>query len=786
MPLTQAIPGDSALRRIALDADCIHCGTRFFPTPARPEFCCAGCQFVHGLIVGNGLEKFYDLRDGAPAPVQSLVFRKRDYDWLSELVKAAESSSHAALTLDLQGISCVGCVWLIEKLFARKPGALSAEVNSTLGQISLRWITGECDIIAFARELQSFGYLVGPLGKQSRSASSALVTRMGVCGAFAMNAMLFSIPRYLGMDATFAYAALFDRLALIFATLSIVVGGSYFFTRTWSSLRNGVLHIDLPISLGLVAAYAGSVYAWSHGAMNFAYFDFVSTFTFLMLAGRWTQQTAIEKNRVRLLSAIDESLHVFCDGAKTPAADLRCGMRYQINPGQVIPVRSKLRVEAATLGLEWINGESEAHTARLGQLLPSGAVNCSQSAIELEAIEPWAESLLSSLLQTKPRANLDCSGLERFIKIYIVVVIAVAVAGFGAWLTASHSLLLALQVLTSILVVSCPCAAGVALPFADELAVSTLRKHGVFVREQSLWARLPRVRRIIFDKTGTLTLETMALRNPDAFAALTTKQKAVLLAMVENNLHPVSCCLRETLMAAGIASACVDEPKELVGAGIELQSGSGVWRLGKSEWARRGRNSPFDCVFTLNGDLLAEFSFCEQIRADAAREIARMQRDGFRVHILSGDRDYKVAQMARQIGLAPEDCHGEMSPAEKAQWLRKNGAQDTLTIGDGANDSLAFNESFCTGTPAIDRSLLQQKSDFYFLGRGLSGVRKLLEVARGHQATVRRVIAFAIAYNLIAILLSLAGKMNPLAAAILMPTSSLVSLMIVLLSKRNT
>ncbi len=797
MPLTAVGPRESTRTTTA----CSHCGLAFYPTRTRINFCCAGCQFVHGLIVGNGFEKFYDLQNGTPSPVQSLVFQKHDFDWLSELIKAAEASSHAALTLDLQGVSCVGCVWLIEKLFARKPGSLGAEANSSLGEITLRWRVGECDILGFARELQKFGYLVGPIGKHVHPASSALVKRMGLCAAFAMNAMLFSIPRYFGMDAHFATAALFDKLALLFATLSFLVGGSYFFSRTWSSVRHGVLHIDLPISLGLIAAYTGSVYAWAHGAMNFAYFDFVSTFTFLILVGRWTQQAAIEKNRNRLLNANDEPREVILiHGTKLPLAELRAGMRYEVNSGQLIPVRSKLLANAATLGLEWINGESEARTARLGQLVPSGAVNCSQSSIELEAMEAWEESLLASLLQVKPRAELNRRGLERFIKIYIVAVIVIAAAGFAVWLIASHSLLLALQVLISILVVSCPCVAGVALPLADELAASTLRKSGVFVREQSLWARIARVRKIVFDKTGTLTLETMALQNPEALDSLTARGKSVLLAMVENNLHPVSCCLRETLMAIGIEPARDCLAEEIVGFGLGLNTREGVWRLGRPDWvglASRPPHSnvepmpqnctaggtptqPGDCVFAFNGELLAEFSLVEQVRADAADEIAALQRHGFSIQILSGDRIAKVSQMASQLGLPAEACVGEMSPEAKAKWIREHDQRDTLTIGDGANDSLAFNESYCTGTPAIDRGLLQQKSDFYFLGRGLSGVRKLFEVARCRRLAAHRVLTFAIVYNLIAILLCLIGKMSPLAAAILMPTSSLVSLAIVL------
>jgi Cu2+-exporting ATPase len=776
---------DSGLKPAAA---CVHCGTQFRPTAARPDYCCAGCQFVHGLIRRNGLEKFYDLQDGGLLPVKSLVFQKRDYAWLEELAKSAEAAAPgaAALDLDLQGISCVGCVWLIEKLFLRKPGALSIDINTSLGQLHIRWKGGALDVVGFAQELQSFGYLVGPAGKAATPESSGLVKRLGLCAAFALNAMLFTLPGYLGMEQSFAYSALFNKLALLFGTLSFFIGGGYFFARTWHSLRHGVLHIDLPISLGLCAAYAGSIYAWRQGAMNFVYFDFVSIFVFLMLVGRWLQQTAIEKNRNRLLG-----MQTFI---KQDTSGLLAGARYSVASGQIVPVRSKLLSDGATLGLEWINGESEARVARAGQLVSSGAVNLGRSPIECEAIEGWNDSILSKLLQIAPRNSFRHHNLERFIKIYILVVTGIAAAGFAAWLFTTGDLLKSLQVLTSILVVSCPCAAGVALPLAEELAVSSLRKLGVFVREQSLWVRINRVRKIIFDKTGTLTLETMALLNPEALDRLAPAQREALLQMTSDNLHPVSCCLRESLMAAGVAPSSGGDLTEIVGSGLEFRNASGVWRLGRPAWAvdRSYRTyktyttyESADAALSLNGDLLASFAFSEEARSDAAEEIAALRSLGKQVYILSGDRAGKVATMARRLGLPEDQCRGEMSPGDKAEWVRAMDDRDTLMIGDGANDSLAFNESYCNGTPAIDRGLLEQKADFYFLGRGLNGVRQLLEAGRRRKTTARRVIGFALSYNGATVLLCLAGKMSPLAASILMPASSLVSLGIVMLGRKR-
>ncbi|MDR3401098.1 MAG: heavy metal translocating P-type ATPase metal-binding domain-containing protein [Chthoniobacter sp.] len=759
---------------------CVHCGTPFRATEEQRQYCCSGCQFVHDLIKKNGLGQFYDLRDGAAQPVKSLVFQKRDYSWLQDLVRVAEArvGEPASLSLDLQGVSCIGCVWLIEKLFTSKKGALDLRVDPTLGRLEMRWVSGQLDVISFAREIQSFGYLMGPPAGTAKRGSHSLSVRLGLCGALALNTMLFTLPGYLGMESTFQYATLFARFSLFFSTLSLVIGGSYFFTRTWHSLRQGVLHIDLPISLGLLAAYACSAFAWVRGARGFVYFDFVAIFTFLMLAGRWLQQKAVERNRNLLLATqnLPTNVHRSGSGENLPLAEIVQGTFYSVASGQPIPVRSKLSSPGVALGLEWINGESETIAAPRGRIVPSGAINCSAQAIDLEAVEAWPDSLLARLIEVSPARAHRNLALERFIRAYIVVVLGLGLLALGAWWWITGNIVVALQVFSSVLVVSCPCASGVALPLADDLAASTMRRAGVFIREASLWLRLERVRKIIFDKTGTLTLETMALRNPEALADLLPGQKSVLLAMVGDSPHPVSCCLRELLLADGIEPAAIPRAEETVGVGLEVVADRQIWLLGRNGWAGEADG---DCIFSRNGRVLAAFRFHENVRADAVEEIAALRARGLAVFILSGDRREKVEAMAARLGLPPENCHAEMSPQQKADWVCQIDARDTLLIGDGANDSLAFDAADCTGTPAIDRGLLERKADFYFLGRGLVGVRRLFETAVCRRRTVRRVITFAVVYNAAAIGLSLAGAMSPVFAAVLMPLSSLVSLAIV-------
>jgi len=781
-------------------ATCRHCGNTFIPVEGRTEYCCTGCEYVHRLITGQNLDRFYELRRGATAPVRSVVFQPRDLRWLEGLVKRAEDGAageEAALELDLQGISCVGCVWLIDRLARDFAGVRGVHVNASIGRMRVRWERGACDVVGFARQLQQFGYLVGPASKLVRPESSTIIMRLGLCAAFAMNGMLFSLPPYLGMEPDFPFARLFVALSFLFATLSVLVGGTYFIVRAWRSLLRRVLHIDLPIALGILVGYGGSIYAWTQANLGFVYFDFVTTFTFLMLVGRWTQLAAVERNRNHLLGLrqdlppvelvpVDAGDAAHRSVATKPAEALDRGDRFSIGPGQVVPVSSTLLGPAGSLGLDWISGESEARAASPGQVVESGAINLSPHALRLEALEPWGTSLLARLFAVPTPAEWRNRTLEGVIRIYLFAVLAVALVGGLAWWFITHDVRAALQVVVSVLVVSCPCAIGVTLPLIDELAVARLRHAGVFVRAETLWARLRRVRKVVFDKTGTLTLESLVLRHPEALTTLAPEARAALWQLVRLARHPVASCLREAMLAGGHASDRNYKPhdmtpfaaaREEVGFGLEWADGEKrVWRLGRGSWIEPGLAGGGDVALGCDGRIVAWFQVAEEVREDAVAEVARLREVGQQVFILSGDRAEKVAAMREKLGLSPEAAVAGMTPEGKAAWVRQLDAGDTLMIGDGANDSLAFDAATCRGTPAIERGLLEHRADFFFLGRGLAGIRRLLEAAHVRRGAIEQVLAFAIVYNIAVVAVALSGHMNPLVAAVVMPASALASL----------
>ncbi|MEY4243684.1 MAG: hypothetical protein RLZZ245_1269 [Verrucomicrobiota bacterium] len=780
---------------------CTHCGTPFSAADAHEAFCCRGCEFVYELIQNEGLDRFYDLRSSSTVrPARSVPFEAHDFSWLEKRVAEIESKSKPGDAVEgdfsLEGLSCVGCVWLVEKVYLRHPGALEAFAHPATGDLRLRWTAGAGDLPALARELASFGYTLTPFRKSATQGETRqLGIRLGLCGAFAMNAMVFTLPRYVGMPLDFSFAPIFQLIAFLSAMLAMLVGGSYFIRRAWNAVRSRTPHIDMPIALGLILAFAGSLVGWAMSIEGLLYFDFVAMFVFLMLGGRYLQLSAVEKNRNRLQRQrpIPDSVRSPGNSEAILLGDITPGLRFELLPGQSVPVSATLESRAADFSLEWINGEAEPQTFRPGRRLPAGAIHLGLEPVILSADEIWEDSLLARL-SSNHRAPIRVPALEKLLKFYLLAVFVIGVTAYFWWLSAGQAAV-ALQVMISIFVVSCPCALGVALPLADELSGSRMERSGVFIRESLLWARLRRVKTIIFDKTGTLTLERPVLANPAAIEILNVDARLALARLTAGSLHPVSRSLLEALGHQGQSLLRDDvspEIRDVPGAGRFFEDGRDQWSLGRPGWRPQlgilpvAGGAAHDAELCVNGLPVAHFHFEESLRPDAIAALRVLRERGFRMLILSGDRPEKVRAAAEMLGIPAEDAHSALQPAEKEALVRGIDCHDTLYLGDGANDSLAFNAAWTTGTPVVDRSLLESKADFYFLGHGLRFLPQLLALSKRRQRVVRTAFSFALIYNLTAIAVAIGGHMNPLIAAIIMPLSSAVSLGIVALGLRQT
>jgi Cu2+-exporting ATPase len=776
------------VERENLARPCAHCHTPIPPELGAAQFCCAGCEAVATLLQDQGLTRYYALAPATLPPVGAVPAHESAV-WLEPLLARAETAGGAlaSLDLDVQGIHCAACVWLMNELFRRRGGGAGITVNPARGRVRLCYPHGRFDVAAWIADLERFGYRFGPGRKADDVRGADLTWRMGTSVALTMNVMLFSISFYFGLspeDGTIH--GVFTWLSAALSTAVVVIGGKVFFRSALLALRRGVLHLDLPIALGIALVYATSMVRLLGGQSGErAYFDTLCTFITLMLVGRWAQERVITRNR-RLLLEDDGAAGIFVHRIEAgrpvavAATALRAGDPLLVAPGALVPVDATLTEGQGAISTDWITGEPAPRPVVAGALIPAGSFNAGRSAFVAEARTDLAGSPLLALLRQPPPAPEGSAHLrfwDHLARRWVLQVLAVAIAGLAIWLPVGADV--ALDVTVSLLVITCPCAIGIALPLAYEVTQSRLRRAGFFVRALDLLDRLERVRTVIFDKTGTLTLGRLVLADARSLEALEPEARDAAYNLACRSGHPVAACLARALDGTAVftpAFTTVEEP----GSGVRRDD----WRLGRASWALGDASAGDDTVLARAGALIARIPLREEVRPDAARALRELAAAGYALHLLSGDTPARATALAVTVGLPAAHARGGLRPEDKAAAVATLDRQDTLYLGDGINDALAFEAALCAGTVAVGRPVLPGKSAFFLAGEGLSPLLHALAAARRLRRTARRVLALSISYNVVAVSVCLAGLMSPVRAAISMPLSSLGILLFTLLQLR--
>ncbi|MBS1151522.1 MAG: P-type ATPase, partial [Myxococcaceae bacterium] len=358
------------------------------------------------MLVEQGLTRYYTLARDEVAPVS--LSPGRSLAWLEPLVEqvALNPGQLKTLELDVQGIHCAACVWLFNETFRRKGGA-AITVNPALGRVRLQWEPRQVELSGWVREIEAFGYVLGPASKQGLAASSELPMRLGISAAITLNVMLFSVSFYFGLaPADGELFAIFSTLSLLLSTAVVVIGGWPFFRGAVRGLKSGVLHLDLPIALGILLVWGTSVAQAAGPGGDSAYFDTLNVFITLMLLGRWLQQRVLERNR-RFLLEDDGAEGLFVrrrSGTRievVAAPKIRTGDELLIAPGELIPVDARVAA-GALVSTDWITGESAPRQLEAQQVAPAGSFNAGRTALGAIAVTDYSQSALVALLRLPP------------------------------------------------------------------------------------------------------------------------------------------------------------------------------------------------------------------------------------------------------------------------------------------------------------------------------------------------------------------------------------------------
>jgi P-type Cu2+ transporter len=683
--------------------------------------------------------------------------------------------------LSVPTIHCGGCVQAIETSLASLPGIEQVRVNLSTRRVTLTWRKGSDPSSVFGA-LAALGHEATIDEAETHDATlSNLVRSLAVAGFAASNVMMLSVAVWAGADPS--TRDMFHWLSAAIALGAIAYSGRIFFRSAWNAALRGHVNMDVPISIAILLTYGMSLNETvSH--QHYAYFDAAVSLLFVLLIGRTLDHMMRERARSAVTGlarlAPREALIRSPDGRsmRVRVDEVEPGMVIAVGAGERVPVDGFVLEGCSNLDCSIVSGESLPRPAMAGVRLQAGTLNLT-APLFVKATAAAKDSFIAEMVTMMEAAEAARPSRTRIAdqaaRIYAPAVHLVALLTFLGWFTATGDAHVAFTIAISVLIITCPCALGLAVPMVQVMASRRLFESGILLRDGGALERLSSTDMAVFDKTGTLTVgEPRLVHATSADPAIL----AVALAMARHSTHPNS---RGLVASAGrevrLPRLALTDISDLPGSGLQAKLGSDSLRLGRPGWALdpsdiRGDAAAADLVLSENKTFLAGFSFENRLRADASLVIDDLRRLGLAIEILSGDRMDRVQAVADELGVA---LSAEMTPADKGVRIAQlqSEGRSVLMVGDGLNDAPALALAHVSMAPATAADIGRNSADFVFLRESLLAVSQAIRIARSTRNLVQQNLIFSLAYNCIAVPVAVLGHVTPLLAAIAMSSSSL-------------
>lgn len=679
--------------------------------------------------------------------------------------------------LAVPGIHCGGCLRSIEKALVALPGVEQARANLSAKRVTVQW-RDNGSVPPMVEALERAGYaahLNEPVAEEGDTQLPRLIRAIAVSGFAAANIMLLSVSVWSGAEA--ATRDLFHWISALIALPALAYSGRIFFESAWQALRVRRLNMDVPISLAIVLAFAMSLYETINSGEH-AYFDAAVTLMFFLLIGRTLDHVMRERARsaVTGLARLSARGAVVLneDGSRdyVEANDLRPGMRIVVTAGERFPVDGQVETGSSEVDCSIATGESAPVVVSAGSDVRAGTLNLT-GPLTMIASSAAQDSFLAEMQRLMEAAEGGRARYRRIADraadIYAPAVHLAAAVTFAIWLWISGDLHHSIYTAIAVLIITCPCALGLAVPVVQVVAARRLFDNGIMVKDGGALERIAECTRVVFDKTGTLTSDRAVLANADR---LDPQSLALAAAMASGSRHPYS---------RAIAAFKTDRDKdiealnEIPGSGLEARKNGSILRLGRPEWALDQASGSTDpVVLSRDGQLVAGFSFTTELRPDAAAAVSALAAMRLESEVLSGDRVANVKAVAEKLGV--DRFAGEILPDGKLERLEalKAGGDKVLMVGDGINDAPALASAYASMAPATAADIGRSAAGFVFLHNSLAAVPIAVETARRAASLIRQNFAFAVVYNMIAVPAAALGYVTPLVAALAMSGSSIV------------
>ena len=673
-------------------------------------------------------------------------------------------------------LHCAGCIAKIENGLACIDGIASARVNMSAKRVTVRHDPA-MEPPALKAAIVALGFDAEPLADPgvdlAAAEGRALLRALAVAGFAAMNIMLLSVSVWSGADG--GTRQMFHWLSALIALPAIAYAGQTFFRSAWAAARQGRTNMDVPISIGVLLTTGMSLYETATGGAD-AWFDGAVMLLFFLLAGR--SLDAMVRGRARasvaaLLKHGAPGALVLTDSGQsrwTAAAQLQPGMRMLVAAGERLAADGRVVEGASGMDIAFLTGESAPVRVGPGDAVQAGALNV-EAPITVLVTAAGPDTVIADIARLMDEAG---QGRSRHVRIadqaaryYAPAVHLTAALAFAGWMMAGAGVHQAMLVAIAVLLITCPCALGLAVPAAQVVACGALMRRGILVKDGSALERMAEVDSIVFDKTGTLTLGRPV---PEEMDAMARQDRAILLALARASRHPLSIALRQALEAQGVEAVPLDDLREVPGEGLFARHAGVAVSLARP----RALVSLFGLASEYRRGTEAHLlRFSDALRRDAGEILPALRSAGYRILIASGDRPEALGPVARATGAT---AIGHLRPADKLALVErmKRQGRKVLMVGDGLNDGPALAAGHASMAPACASDASQLAADMVFLGDVLAPVGITLRAARRTIHIVRQNFALAIGYNMLAVPLAVAGKVTPLVAAVAMSLSSLI------------
>lgn len=768
---------------------CEHCHTSFTGAPTA-RFCCGGCEFVFNFISDNGFSQFYQIRDLNPptCPIPAVInSSKFDYCDDPEFIKSTALDQNR-MRFYLEGLNCTACIWLLEKLPSFCSDALWTRVNLSNSTIEV-CKKPEGSFACIAQAINNLGYHPHALrdkdsiAEYQKRENRLELVRLGVAAAATGNIMIFSVSLYGGSDG--ALGENFKWLSALLALPVLTYCAWPFYKAAYSGLKTRNLNIDIPIVFALLAGIASSFWGL-FTSRETLYFDSLSMLVFLLLGSRFALKSLQSRHfdathledelLLSTVSKVDPSTNKM-----TPVSSLSLvkGDLISITPDSTIPVDGTVYSGEAILSTAVLTGETDSFTQSAGSFVEAGSFSQNGNWV-LQVTNPPRETRLSQILRDTETAAKNKSHLVRlsdkvahyFIALTLTMALAVFIYFLGS--DPQEGLTRAL----ALVIVTCPCVFGLAIPLSMNLALRSAAKKGIILKDSNAIEALWKIKNIFFDKTGTLSTGKMKV------LSMSTAQDETLLPVVlglqKQSPHPVAKAFRDHLSRLNVKESTVTDVHNLDRGGISGYFEEISYSVKPIVASSSGKSLNSKFGFFKNEQLVGSADLSDQPRPEAMSVLSELRSLGFETHLLSGDKAQVVKQCGEILDFKASNIFFEKTPLEKANILTAQ--PDSLMIGDGANDAaaLATAKVGIAMFGSLDVSL--RAADVYLTRPNLSLILDLLAIAKKTKSAIFRNLLFSSSFNILSGTLAMSGLMSPLLAAVLMPLSSLV----VLLSSLST